>query len=205
MKTFKQALAAAALVGALALAGAASADTYTLTQSDAFGSGNFGSVTVTGTSTDLHFVVNLNSPYQLIDSGAHFLFAGNLSGSNFALVGPAGMTLSTGSISNAPFQGFDFGINCNTACGPGSSGPYGSSLIFDITGTGLGVLDASPFNGQDIKFAADVTNGSGVTGVVGGPGGPVPEPATWALMITGIGLAGAMLRRRNGLAALTQA
>jgi hypothetical protein len=36
------------------------------------------------------------------------------------------------------------------------------------------------------------------TGPLAGPGpvGPVPEPATWALMITGFGLAGAALRRR---------
>lgn len=31
----------------------------------------------------------------------------------------------------------------------------------------------------------------------GGGGGGVPEPATWALMITGFGAAGAMLRRRK--------
>lgn len=39
---------------------------------------------------------------------------------------------------------------------------------------------------------------SGRVGVASGP--PVPEPATWALMIAGFGMAGAMLRRRQGLA-----
>lgn len=34
-----------------------------------------------------------------------------------------------------------------------------------------------------------------------GPGTAVPEPATWALMITGFGLAGASLRRRKALPA----
>ena len=32
-----------------------------------------------------------------------------------------------------------------------------------------------------------------------GNGNPVPEPATWALMISGFGMAGAMLRRRRAL------
>jgi hypothetical protein len=193
------------MVGALSLAGAASADVYNLSFSDAFGTGNFGTVTVTGTSTDLHFVVALTSPYQLVDTGAHFLFSGNLSGTGFTLSGaPAGLTLSTGTISNAPFTGFDFGINCNAACGTGGSSPLGSTLTFDILGTGLSVLAADPFNGHTINFAADIV-GNGTTGVVGGgltPG--VPEPATWALMIAGIGIAGGMLRRRQTLA-LTRA
>ncbi|BAK67956.1 hypothetical protein SLG_32810 [Sphingobium sp. SYK-6] len=32
---------------------------------------------------------------------------------------------------------------------------------------------------------------------VGGPVAPIPEPATWAMMIGGLGAAGAMLRRRK--------
>ena len=32
------------------------------------------------------------------------------------------------------------------------------------------------------------------------PGGPVPEPASWAMMILGLGTVGARMRRRHGLA-----
>ena len=39
------------------------------------------------------------------------------------------------------------------------------------------------------------------TWFVRGAGGAVPEPATWALMITGFGLVGATLRRRRTVAA----
>ena len=52
------------------------------------------------------------------------------------------------------------------------------------------------------------SNGTGLTAdfdnIVATPSdvrGPVPEPSTWALMISGFGLAGAALRRRRGLAA----
>ena len=41
----------------------------------------------------------------------------------------------------------------------------------------------------------------GSQGFSGSGGGAVPEPATWALMLSGFGLAGAALRRRKSLAA----
>ena len=47
------------------------------------------------------------------------------------------------------------------------------------------------------------TSASGVflSGLGGGIGGGVPEPATWALMLAGFGLVGSALRRRQALAA----
>lgn len=191
-------LAASVLV--LGAAGAANATTYLLQYSNAFGSGDFGTVDVTGTSTDLHFVIDV-TPNFVVDTGQHFAVSMNLSGTGFALVGaPAGFTLSTGSISSSPFSGFNVGLNCDLpACGNGGGLPHPASpLTFDITGTGLGVLNADDFNGHPINFAVDIVSAgtSGATGVVGGglgtPG--VPEPATWGLMLLGFGGMGAMLR-----------
>ena len=54
---------------------------------------------------------------------------------------------------------------------------------------------AGPAFTTDYNFAATVTYDAPI-----GPG-PVPEPATWALMIGGFGMAGAMLRRRRAVAA----
>jgi hypothetical protein len=61
--------------------------------------------------------------------------------------------------------------------------------------------------GKSISFAGvanqivfdDITFGSSVPGP--DTGGGVPEPATWAMMIAGFGMAGVALRRRRALAA----
>ncbi|MGH6909560.1 MAG: PEPxxWA-CTERM sorting domain-containing protein [Phenylobacterium sp.] len=199
-------LAACALV--LGAAGAANATQYILQYTDvaSFGSGPFGTVDVTGTATDLRFEINV-SPNQIVDTGGHYAVAMNLSGSGFALAGaPAGLSLDIGTISSSPFSGFNIGVNCDQpTCGNGGSGPYPvSPLVFHITGTGLGVLDATPYNGHTINFAVDIL--APPTGVVGGGlggGGGVPEPATWGLMILGFGGAGAALRsnrRRKAVA-----
>ena len=196
-------LAATAATLALATAGAASATQYLLQYSDSHPDANFGTVDVTGSSTDLQFVVNLNMPFEIVDTGAHYAVSMKLSGSGFTLVAPAGFSLSTGSITNSPFSGFNLGVNCfEPACGNGASDPYGSSFTFHITGTGLGVLAADPFEGHPINFAVDVVSGQNTGTVGGGLGGAVPEPSAWALMILGFGGVGATIRARRRTLAL---
>jgi hypothetical protein len=61
-------------------------------------------------------------------------------------------------------------------------------------------------NGNGWSAFSPASYGSGFALAVSGTTtGAVPEPTTWALMILGFGSAGAMLRRRRGLAALHQA
>lgn len=50
------------------------------------------------------------------------------------------------------------------------------------------------FNGRTTNWAFDILN---VNTAIAAPVGAVPEPATWLMMITGFGLAGASLRRRR--------
>ena len=196
-------LAMTAGVLALASAGGASAATYLLQYSDAFGAGNFGTVDVTGGSSDLHFVITLNGD-KIIDTGSHYAVTVDLGGSGFTLVGlaPSQFTLSTGALKNAPFTGFNLALNC-VACGPGGSAPWGHSLTFDITGSNLSVKAASAYGGHPINFAVDALGAGGATGTIGGGlAASVPEPAAWALMIAGFGGIGGALRvRRRAFAA----
>lgn len=66
---------------------------------------------------------------------------------------------------------------------------------------GFSTLGANTFTDDDQSFAPqDNTGGPNdpPTGIdARQPGAPVPEPAAWAMMITGFGLAGAMMRRRR--------
>jgi hypothetical protein len=220
MKVRILAAVAALALGTAISTGAAQAATYLLDTSDAFGAGSFGEVTVTGTSTDLHFDVQLFGAYQIVDTGSHFSFSGNLTGlaSGFTLNLPSSeyyttghpatsqpdFTLTTGTAANAnsPFSGFNFALNCNS-CGNGASAPFGNHLIFDILGTGLSVQPASSYNNQPVFFASDVTDANGNTGAVGGGpfgGGGVPEPASWAMMIMGIFTVGGVMRQRRAQA-----
>jgi hypothetical protein len=74
----------------------------------------------------------------------------------------------------------------NPACFGANFCPY-SPIGVSFAGTAMSV----DFGGVENQVAfADITFGSST------PGG-VPEPASWALMISGFGLAGAALRRRR--------
>jgi hypothetical protein len=66
--------------------------------------------------------------------------------------------------------------------------PTGSTRLFLAVADSFG---SSTGNLGSLAVTFDAT---------GGPGGGVPEPASWALMIAGFGLAGGALRHRRSLA-----
>jgi choice-of-anchor C domain-containing protein len=58
------------------------------------------------------------------------------------------------------------------------------------------------FNGLDAGNYGAVIDNVAIAPVVSGIGGTVPEPAMWALMLTGFGVTGAALRRRSAALAV---
>lgn len=126
----------------------------------------------------------------------------NVSGTNVQLDG--GMSINGGNASQVLFN-----LHDATSFKNGNFGMLGSVLAptADVVGGGgqlNGQLIVQSFTGDswyqfaqgntqinNVKFAGDLLT-------ISPP--PVPEPATWALMIAGFGMAGAMLRRRRTLA-----
>ena len=71
---------------------------------------------------------------------------------------------------------------------------------FAFVGTGHDTLSIVAATNPSEWFVDDVSVGDTGRNVGGGPG--VPEPATWAMMILGLGGVGATLRRRRSAMAL---
>jgi len=156
-------------------------------------------------------------PNILLQTGSHFLFTLSLAGSgvidasSIVLAGSSITVLpktSPASYQNSPFRFFNTGISAD--CGNGGSSGCGSTLAFDIDNFSGFLFATEQFNGFNIIAAADVllTNCTGAcTGVVGLTGDLTPTPfdvpgetpipgAVW-LFASGIGIGGAILRRRR--------
>ena len=71
----------------------------------------------------------------------------------------------------------------------------GTSITFTADSPADALVAGERF-GVDVTFAKDLPKNFAYTITWGGAA--VPEPATWAMMITGLGLIGGVLRRRSG-------
>lgn len=177
------------------------------------GSGPFGTVTVTENGGALDFLMTLASGYRIHDGNAnHNAFTFSILGnptvsitnltSGFAAVSPDSAT----NVSSPPFGIFFTGVDC-TVCTSGYAGGYAGPLSFTVSAATSLDLTSLAFNtvgANDIYFTTDVINAAGNTGNVGatltrggGTPPPVPEPATWALMLVGFGAIGFAMRRKQ--------
>jgi len=137
--------------------------------------GDFGTLTVVDTETS-------GDQFQLFNNGIPLLAAPSL----FHDVGQNQGQVSPGNgLTSAPCVSCAFGVNdINAALGDARYSSATFLLIPGvnvITGTFLGSVGFGDFD-----FIAE---------------SPMPEPATWAMMIGGFGLAGLALRRRSAVVA----
>ncbi|WP_293900605.1 choice-of-anchor K domain-containing protein [Phenylobacterium sp.] len=110
--------------------------------------------------------------------------------------------------------GFDLDMSflstVNTGISPARDSDFlrfdGFDVTFNVIENGTAVIDFYGLIVGDPQFSPDhfeFGSGDGFLGHgVGSGAGGVPEPAAWAMMLLGFGLAGAAMRRRRSLARL---
>ncbi len=146
--------------------------TYTFTQSDAFGTGVFGTVKVSDLGGGVaDFLVNVTPNFDL-DTGAHHILTFGLVGGTVGSISNVIFSTTTGTnIGNPPFGGFNREIDSSCTQGnPTCRTANGQSFDFHVTGF-TGLISGNQFNNQDIFFAADIyqggCTGDNCTGAVG--------------------------------------
>jgi len=225
----RRSLLAAAAAVSLALGAASSANAlttvqYNLTDDHCTGTcgglSSYGTVDVTGSgeSSTLTFAIDLaNNVFFNPNGNGIDTFSFDLL--NNPIISFGGVTSpftetnpqSAGSNHEDGFGNWDYIVNL----------PMGSSttlqhLSFTVTGSGANAgqiltIDHNTADNQSIFAAVDIIGTNTKTGAVGATFGSiittttggVPEPASWALMIMGIGGIGASLRARRRTVAAT--
>jgi hypothetical protein len=117
--------------------------------------------------------------------------SGNVNAAGFE-GGNSTLHLKTGSADYASFE-FAEGPNWNTKANFNTTGGLGDSLsLYDINKNGTANL-----NKVNATLLGSVTlSDTGALAIA--PVSPIPEPDTWAMLLAGLSLLGAMARRRSG-------
>ena len=213
--------ALASMASALSLAGMAHATVYDLTLdhcSVACGpQASFGTITTSddadGVGMDVSVVLHNGNSFTNTGLNA-FVF--NLSGTPTITIAnvvssPSADTFSLNLPAPTPggnhqdgFGNWPYALELNGQQG-GGGGP--TNLSFEIKGAGTDLASFIPVfdsvDNKNVYFSADIYSGTtGATGPVGATLTAVPEPATWALMLFGLGAIGAGMRasRRSSTA-----
>lgn len=211
MKSLKSLLNVCLAIAASGLACSAAAQTasYSLnaTGVSQFGSGPYGTVTLTQSFSDVLVSVSLRSDLNFVDTGAHSVFSFNLGGASSASdIGDISFANGLNNVfavasgtSNSPFSTFSYEINCVSHCSAGgSAGGYVDPLNFTVKNASLAEFgQLSSGSGTAAYFAADVINLAGNTGTIGATVAAVPEPESYAMLLAGLSLMGFTAWRRR--------
>lgn len=153
------------------------------------------------------------SPSENSGTAPSTTFSDNL-GAGASTVFSGAITLTTAATGSGP-QPFDYTVNFST---PYDYDPAAGNLVLDfliptganVSGSGFGFLTFDTANdlNDGVFSVVNINSGSATTGTLStaaaitqfqtaAVSGGVPEPATWAMMIFGLGTTGAMLRKRR--------
>jgi hypothetical protein len=132
-------------------------------------------------------LINATAGGTLVWSGSQMVTTQGLEFIHFAM--PTAVTLNAGEMYYLDFA-FEGPSLQNFFYNEGETPSYSAAGFDSINGT----LDGDTGNTVIPRIELN-----------GEPGGAIPEPASWALLIVGFGGAGAMLRRRRSLGAATAA
>jgi hypothetical protein len=208
---------AATAACALAAAGSAQATTYFFVVDGCTGGCGASPTTPVGTVVtsqeapgviDVLVTLTNGGAFHDTDDRQHHALAFDLSGTPTITVSDLGTPFTangsqaSSTVDDAGLGTFEYVINFPKVKG---AVPVETSFSFDITGPGVTldsfVSNGTAYFGSDIWAGPLQTGNTGNVGALPGAGPGVPEPATWAMMIVGMGLAGTALRRRRTLLA----
>ncbi|MBT9470025.1 MAG: PEPxxWA-CTERM sorting domain-containing protein [Pseudomonadota bacterium] len=159
-----------------------------LIDTDAGGSGNFANEPSAST---ILFFQNANNAVLNYAAGFSTGFSFFYTSSTAATVNVYDGLNATGNLLGSLNLAAQYSQNC-------AGDPTGGFCNWTSVGVAFGGLAKS----IDFGGAAGQTGFDNITFGSATPGSAVPEPATWAMMIAGFGMAGAALRRRRQVALL---
>jgi hypothetical protein len=188
-----------------ALAGSASADSFTLQNTNLTGVTNVGTVLVSDTGTDqVTVTITMNAGFSVKLNGGDVAFNGPI---GLTAGSVSGLTAASGANTYAglSFQGFKasqnisqfgtFDFDYSNIKGAPGGVVSADSLTFVITGTGL---NASQFTGFALHFCTASGTGCGPSTGFASNGAvtAVPEIGTLGMVGSGLFALGALVRRR---------